>query len=204
MTNKLAFFQTDRKIVVGIFSHDQLFWKIEDITSSTQNEKLLSTIQNVLENSKIKKIEAIITTRGPGSFTSIRILLSAAMGLSLGYQCPCYLPTVFDLLGYEQQPPFYMTIDSKRGTHFTLLVENKPDIEQIKEFNAVDLAFLRKEHAALNEIFIDNHSDEENYYLGLLKKLYQLSLNDHFISKDFSPLYVSPLTYKKVHEQSSN
>lgn len=201
MKNKLVFFQTDRKIAVGLFSNDQMFWKIEDITSSSQNEKLLSTIQIVIENAKAKNINTIATTKGPGSFTSIRILLSAAMGLSTGYNCSCFLPTVFDLLAHNKQPPFYITIDSKRGTHFTLLIKDKIDIDSVQELYPEDLHTFKSLHSSLPEVSIDNNCNDDDYYISLLKNLYHLTEDRKFISQDFSPLYLTPLMYKKVNEQ---
>ncbi|MBA4249181.1 MAG: hypothetical protein C0432_00460 [Candidatus Puniceispirillum sp.] len=199
--NRLAFFQTDKKIIVGLLCKNQLFWKIENITSSTQNEKLLHTIQHVIEESNVKKIDAIITTKGPGSFTSIRILLSAAMGLSMGYDCPCYLPTVFDLLAYNRKNPFYITIDSKRGTIYTLAVRETLNIENVQELTPETLNIFRNQHDNLDELNMDTDNTNDEYYIELLKNLCTLSKNPSFVSQDFEPLYVSPLMYKKIHEQ---
>ncbi len=199
--NRLAFFQNDIKIVVGLFVHDQFFFKVEDISSSSQNEKLLSTIQEVIETSKVEKIDAIITTKGPGSFTSIRILLSAAMGLSMGYDCPCYLPSVFDLLACKKKPPFYITIDSKRGTTFTLDINEAFNLHNIQELTTDTLANFRNSRQNATEVSMDTDSNDDEYYIELLNNLFILSKDKSFISKDFEPLYVSRLMYKKIHEQ---
>ena len=53
---------------------------------------LLPTIKSILEKNNIKKesLKAIFTTSGPGSFTSIRVVLSSLLAISFGLKIPLY------------------------------------------------------------------------------------------------------------------
>ncbi len=60
--------------------------------AANNSETLLSSIDQLLELSKKDKgqLQGIAVSLGPGSFTSLRVSLSTAEGLSLGLNVPCY------------------------------------------------------------------------------------------------------------------
>lgn len=75
---------------------------------------LISSIKEFLPGSP----EVIATTTGPGSFTSIRIQLAAAIGLKIGYQAKLFCPNTLDLLEWASKGAI-PAIDSFRGDYFT-------------------------------------------------------------------------------------
>ncbi len=62
--------------------------------------------------------EVITTTTGPGSFTSIRIQLAAAIGFKIGYQAKLFCPNTLDFLEWASNGAIPV-IDSFRGDYFT-------------------------------------------------------------------------------------
>lgn len=66
------------------------------------SEKLFEMIQNVLSSAKItiNEIGAIAYSSGPGSFTGLRIGLSAAKGIAFGISKPVIPVPTFDALAY--------------------------------------------------------------------------------------------------------
>lgn len=74
---------------------------------------LLSLIKDFLPMSP----EIIATTSGPGSFTSIRIQLAAAVGLKIGYKAKIFCPNMLDLLEWSSNGAIPV-LDSFRGDYF--------------------------------------------------------------------------------------
>lgn len=62
--------------------------------------------------------DVIATTTGPGSFTSIRIQLAAAIGLKMGYQAKLFCPNTLDLLEWASNGAVPV-LNSFRGDYFT-------------------------------------------------------------------------------------
>ena len=76
---------------ISIFKDTKLL--AEDFYTQTQfSDLLIPAIEKILLKTSVSKqsIGAIFTTTGPGSFTSIRVILSSVMALSLGLKVPIY------------------------------------------------------------------------------------------------------------------
>jgi len=88
-----------------------------------QAEALLPMIQAVMAEAGIDwpGIDAIATTVGPGSFTGVRLGLSAARGLALAAERPIVALTAFEAVVAGLAPdgrPTAVVIDSRRGPVF--------------------------------------------------------------------------------------
>lgn len=71
-----------------------------DVQARGQAEHLLPALGRLLASAGINSedIEKILVANGPGNFTGIRIGLSIAKGLGLGYACPVYGVSLFEQL----------------------------------------------------------------------------------------------------------
>jgi len=88
-----------------------------------QAEALLPMIQDTMAEAGVDwtRIDAIATTVGPGSFTGVRLGLSAARGLALAADRPILALTAFQALAaglVRDGRPVAIAIDSRRGPVF--------------------------------------------------------------------------------------
>lgn len=88
-----------------------------------QAEALLPMIRDVMAEAGIgwSGIDAVATTVGPGSFTGVRLGLSAARGLALAADRPILALTAFEALAAgltADGRPLAIAIDSRRGPVF--------------------------------------------------------------------------------------
>ncbi len=90
-------------------------------------ELLLPEVISILEKAQlsIKDIDLIVTTRGPGSFTGLRIGMSTAKGLSQGAGIPVVSIPTLDYFSYgqlEKYPNLLSLMDGKKdrfyGTYY--------------------------------------------------------------------------------------
>ena len=89
----------------------------------TQGMVLVPFIQKVWKEVDCQSITVLIAPRGPGSFTSLRVVLAAAQGLSLAFpKAKVFAPTHFDVLNYvakiHTENPCIVLIDSKKGDFY--------------------------------------------------------------------------------------
>lgn len=108
----------------GSISIQQNFQEIDNWrsveNSISRSEVILSEIDRILKTNNIQKkqLGKIILSRGPGSFTGIRIGLSIALGLSKAIGCKIYGISVFeaicaDLDLRDERVGIYVPMNSK-------------------------------------------------------------------------------------------
>ena len=141
-------------------SEDQKVLSVKESHVDKSHAALLTTfISEVLEQAKIKpvQLDAISVSKGPGSYTGLRIGVSTAKGLAYGLNKPLLaVPTLDALaLGFynsvkQETQPFFLCpmIDARRLEVYTALFDSK--MICLKEANAQIIdnksfsAFLKK------------------------------------------------------------
>lgn len=141
---------------------------------------LLSLIKEFLPMSP----EVIATTTGPGSFTSIRIQLAAAIGLKIGYEAKLFCPNTLDFLEWSSSG-LIPVLDSFRGDYFTKIDG------MVRCITAEEIDILKREGKSFCG---DIGVAPENLAIYLLK--YYLSNKDRHILNKPEPYYVRTPEYK--------
>lgn len=74
-----------------------------ELTQKAHTQLLLPMIDALLQEANIQRqdIHAIAVGRGPGSFTGVRIAISAAQGLGFGLRIPVYPISTLEALAYQ-------------------------------------------------------------------------------------------------------
>lgn len=111
---------------VGLFSHEgALIAHIENDTPFSHTELLVPTIQEVLTKAHVefKDLTKVITTKGPGSFTGIRVGLATAAGLRAALNIPVIAVNTLSALVHSAlhhhhssiAPRIHAVLDTKCG-----------------------------------------------------------------------------------------
>jgi len=96
---------------------DRVDTLVEDMATG-QAERLFPALDELLSRATVtyKDLTRIAVTTGPGSFTGLRIGLSAARGLALALDIPVLgVPSLFALSLTSQCDPVAVLLDAKRG-----------------------------------------------------------------------------------------
>jgi len=98
-------------------------------TDKGQAEHLIPMIEDLLlrNNLTLKDIERIATTRGPGSFTGVRIGLATARTLGLALSVPVLGFSTLEVL-LNEFPDALIAIDTKREDYYTQSKDSEPII----------------------------------------------------------------------------
>ena len=112
---------------------------------SKQAEELLPMVRTLLEENSISFIDisTIAVTSGPGSFTGIRIGLSAVLGMSLPYNTRILSITNLKLLAYKHNiskdkswKNIITIINAGRGKYYTQIFNNR--LEKLEETQLIN------------------------------------------------------------------
>jgi tRNA threonylcarbamoyl adenosine modification protein YeaZ len=120
----LAFAITESSCYAAIIRDDKITAIQQNLQGSgtTQSGLLVPMIQSILNLPE--KIDYVLTTRGPGSFTAVRLCLATAQGLTISTQAKVFTPTSLALWSYaglqslKEARPVLVLIDSKRGDFY--------------------------------------------------------------------------------------
>ncbi|RZI45662.1 tRNA (adenosine(37)-N6)-threonylcarbamoyltransferase complex dimerization subunit type 1 TsaB [Candidatus Finniella inopinata] len=151
MTTLSLYAQNDQ-CQVALKADERVYAESVTLTPTvSQAMALVPLIQRVWQQAGSPDIDAIITARGPGTFTSLRVTLATAQGLAMAFPgAQIFAPTHFDVLGYAArqlyQGPILVLIDSRRGDWYGQVYGEIPT--EIQIFKAPDLhRFLQQNPA---------------------------------------------------------
>lgn len=113
---------------VGLIDEEDVIGEFTFEADESQSERLLSSIDLLLKESdlKISDVEKIGVSRGPGSFTGLRIGISTAKGLAHGLGIP--------LVGVPLTTCYYKKVEYYPGAVYTL-IKDRRDLVYYAGFN---------------------------------------------------------------------
>lgn len=115
------------------------FVELNYFQKQIHSEKLIDMVDTVLKNGKVEisQVNSIAVSMGPGSFTGLRIGLSAAKGLGFGAKLPLIPVPTFNAFAYQVSQ--YLN----NGTKFSIAVNANIDelyfAKYIKKENKVEV-----------------------------------------------------------------
>jgi len=109
----------------AVYFDDSRYTEINLMLKHVHSEKLLEVIDQVLNSAGVglKEVLAIAISSGPGSFTGLRIGMSAVKGLAIGSELPVIAVPTFEALALQASS--YMAEGSK------FIIANKVNVEEL-------------------------------------------------------------------------
>lgn len=158
---------------------------------SSRNEKLLPAIDWILTEAGIPRseLDLLAVTRGPGSFTGVRIGLATVQGLAFALQCPiAAISTHEAALGDAPPPEALVYSDAGRGEFYASgFREGGCELEPAL-LTAAQLEVLRGEYDA--SIDVDRLIRRENLALLGARRVEALARGSAPLPRDATPIYV--------------
>ncbi len=118
--------------------------------NQVHSEKLIIMVDSVLKETKLKltDLEAIAVSIGPGSFTGLRIGLSAAKGLALGAELPLIAVNEFDAMAVQVnsylKPGILFNFAVKVNSDEVYFAKYKREEEFFKQISAIEVIKLKE------------------------------------------------------------
>ena len=146
----LAFETSAKAASVALFDGEKLLGESYQNTGLTHSQTLLLMAEDLMKNCGIsaKDLTSVAVAAGPGSFTGVRIGVSAAKGLAWGREIPCWGVSTLEgmALGLGIQDGYILpTMDARRAQVYTALFSAKNGvISRILEDQAIALAELKE------------------------------------------------------------
>ena len=120
-------------LYVSLIKDDKEMWSYLEKGNNDHSEKLTTLLKNMFEqqNLQVSDINQIIVSKGPGSYTGIRVSMTIAKMFSWAKNIPLYTFSTLDLLlsKFKNKDGLYVSkIDARRGNSFVKVVEIKKGV----------------------------------------------------------------------------
>ncbi|OWZ84800.1 tRNA (adenosine(37)-N6)-threonylcarbamoyltransferase complex dimerization subunit type 1 TsaB [Natranaerobius trueperi] len=151
----------------------------------THSERLMPLIDSIFKNTGINPcdLSGIAVSKGPGSFTGLRIGIGTAQGLSMGYEIPLVGVSTLDALAFQRAKKGYVcpVMDAKRKEVYTSLYRvSEQKFERIWDYHVISPETLVNK---LSENFKDN---ETITFTGDGVQVYEQKLKSQNFNMDFT------------------
>ena len=105
---------------LSLFEGEELVAAFDEVMLRGQAERLIPEIQTLFQKAgkDIKDLSAVAVGVGPGSFTGVRIALSAARGLALALGVPVFGVSSLEAYAYGANEDVFVALDTKRGDFY--------------------------------------------------------------------------------------
>lgn len=180
---------------IACFNNDNLIYEYNVECRRNLSEILLLEIDNVIKKSDFSKndLKEIIVTRGPGSYTALRVVLSVAKTLSFALNIPIKTLSTLRLQSVVEKNYNKIVvplIDGRRGNVYASAYLNDKEILE-ENYYYIDfiLEYLNKQNKEV--IFIGN--DVNNFDYSDLNVNYTLKDN-YILAKNY--IYVKEYAIK--------
>ena len=189
-----------------------LFLKEDNSTQYSHAERLHIYIDAVLKEAQIERsqIDAVAVSKGPGSYTGLRIGVSAAKGLCFGLDIPLIALPTLEVLANKIQTEagcIVATLDARRMEVYSAVFDTNHqciDPTTAKILNAESYADLLEKHtvffvgnaAAKTQDLIDHPNAHFDDQLPSSKEMCALSYQKYKAEDFEDPAYFEPFYLK--------
>jgi len=144
-------FDTSTTVLSIALQNGNKFYEETRIIGLTHSDKLLPLIDTLFDEAGLEpnQLDVVICTKGPGSFTGLRIGMATAKGLAAGASCDLVSVSSLDVLALH---PFleYVTvvpvIDAKKNHYYAALYQNSSRITDYLDIGGEELVELISMH----------------------------------------------------------
>ena len=156
----LAFETSAKAASVALFDGEKLLGESYQNTGLTHSQTLLLMAEDLMKNCgvTVNDLTSVAVAAGPGSFTGVRIGVSAAKGLAWGGEIPCFGVSTLEAmaLGLGIQEGYILpTMDARRAQVYTALFSVKNGVvTRVLEDQAIALTELKEKLPADQPIFL--------------------------------------------------
>lgn len=171
---------------VAVAQEDKIIGEYFINTSLTHSQTLIPMVEQLLKSvsMSIKDLDAVAVNAGPGSFTGVRIGVSAAKGIAFADELPCISVSTLQSMAYnilENDCVVCAVMDARCQQVYNAMFRIKgKSVERLTDDRALSLEDLRRELERIDDkVFLVGDGTEitEKYFNGTLPNVVSAPIN---------------------------
>ena len=134
---------SDKNLSVGFSQNGKVLDSLTYEAWQKQSEYIVEEIAKMLEkhNWDRKDINGIVVSKGPGSYTGVRIALTVAKTISFAINVPLYLASSLEVLQVEDKPSICLMNARSKRSYFSVY-NSSEDVKDCIKTNEEVLGFI--------------------------------------------------------------
>ncbi len=169
---------SDKYLSVGLASDGKIVDSISYECWQRQSEFLIQDLDKLLKNNNVTRndIEAVCASKGPGSYTGIRIALTVAKVMAFAINCPLYLTSSLEVLKDFSTPSICVVNARSKRSYVGVYDGEKTILEDtiMENKDLLEYVAAHPEYKVCGEV---SYLGLEGYQANVLESLNQL-MND--------------------------
>ena len=171
----LALDSSDKLLVVGLFKDDVLIENISYLAWQKQSEYMVSEIDKALKKHNVspKDIEEILVTKGPGSYTGLRIALTIAKTYGVVLNVKVYELSSLKVLSKKGETSICLMNARSARSYFGVYKDNEI-IEEDKVLSNVEVKEYIENHPEYVVCGDTEYLGIEGYRANIAQRMFEL------------------------------
>ena len=191
---------SNQYLLVALFEDGQLLDSIVELGSKKQSENAIPYLENLLKkhNKELMDVKEVVITKGPGSYTGVRVAMTIAKTLSV--ISPIQLKAVSSLAIYADEEKCVSVLDARSKKVFACAYDNgkavcEEQLVAISDFDTFMESYEGYKVVGQSELVGYPQADTD-----LVKNMYRLSLNEDVVEHidALVPCYIKDVEAKKI------
>jgi len=208
------FIDSSRKdLLLAVFKGTSVIKELSLGTNGRHSEFIMTELETMIKDLDITldQFDRVITTKGPGSFTGVRIGVTIAKTLCYAKKIPLYSISTLKVLSYTGYEHRVVIMDAKKGRVFATIVSNDQVVleDSYIEFDELINKMSKLEgrvSITCDDIYFNNENLLEFGDVFAQKVVLEEMINDQLVEEDvisFAPDYLK-LTDAEIQYNERN
>ena len=191
---------SNQYLMVALFENGELLDSIVELGSKRQSENAIPYLENLLKkhNKGLLDVEEVVITRGPGSYTGVRVAMAIAKTLSV--ISPIRLKTISSLAIYVNEGKCVSVLDARSKKVFVCAYDNgkavcEEQLVAISDFESFMESYVG--YSVVGQAELVGYPQVET---DLARNMYRLSVNEEYVEHidALVPCYIKDVEAKKI------
>ena len=191
---------SNQYLLVALFENGELLDSIVELGSKRQSENAIPYLENLLKkhNKELLDVKEVVITKGPGSYTGVRVAMTIAKTLSV--ISPIQLKTISSLAIYANEGKCVSVLDARSKKVFVCAYENGKAQCEEQLVSISDFGQFMESYEGYSVVGQSELVGYPQVDVDLAKNMYRLSLNEECVEHidALVPCYIKDVEAKKI------
>lgn len=191
---------SNQYLLVALFENGELLDSIVELGSKRQSENAIPYLEKLLKkhNKELLDIKEVVITKGPGSYTGVRVAMTIAKTLSV--ISPIQLKTISSLAIYANNGKCVSVLDARSKKVFVCAYDNGKAVCEEQLVAISDFAQFMESYEGYSVVGQSELVGYPQIEMDLAKNMYSLSLNEECVEHidALVPCYIKDVEAKKI------
>ncbi len=191
---------SNQYLMVSLYEDDICLETIQELGSKKQSENAIPYLEHLLKKyqKELLDIDEMIITRGPGSYTGVRVAMTIAKTLSVVSSVK--LKVISSLAAYAGMKKCVSVIDARSKKIFVCAYEKGKALMNEQLISIDDFDTFMEDYSGFEVVGQTQVVGYENKNVDLAYHMYELSKNEKYIDNvdGLVPCYLKDVEAKKI------